>query len=250
MQYHWNWSVLLQPSMDGAPWWAYLAGGLAWTLGTAGAAWGLAIALGVPIGALRTAPLPWAARSCAAYVELFRNVPLLVQMFIWFFVVPELLPAGWGRTVKEMPPPWASFVPAVVCLGLFTSARIAEQVRAGIQSLRGDQIMAGMAMGLTLPQTYRAVVLPMALRTILPPLTSELMSCIKNTSLALTIGVMELTARAREMQEVTFRVLEAFVGATLLYFLTNMLVVLVVRRMEASLRLPGAAGSSAVAADR
>ena len=111
--------------------------------------------------------------------------------------MPELLPKALGDWIKQMPPPWGSYMPAVLCLGIFTSVRVAEQVRAGIQSLPRGQRMAGTALGLTLPQTYRYVLLPMAFRIILPPLTSEFMNIIKNSSVALTIGLLELTGRAR-----------------------------------------------------
>src|SRR5258706_544277 len=130
------------------------------------------------------------------YVEIFRNVPLIVQMFLWFFVVPELLPKGLGDWIKQMPPPWSSYLPAVLCLGIFTSVRVAEQVRAGINSLPRGQRMAGIAMGLTETQTYLTVTLPQAFRIILPPLTSEFMNVIKNSSVALTIGLLALTALA------------------------------------------------------
>jgi glutamate/aspartate transport system permease protein len=127
----------------------------------------------------------------------------------------------------------------VLCLALYTSVRVAEQVRAGIQSLPRGQMMAGTAMGLTLPQTYRYVVLPMTFRIILPPLTSEFLNCIKNSSVALTIGVMELTARARAMQEFSFQVFEAFTAATLIYLATNILVVFAMRVVERKVRVPG-----------
>src|SRR5574341_2351774 len=117
----------------------------------------IALALAATIGTLRTTPLAWVVRVGNAYVEFFRNIPLLVQMFLWFFVFPELLPQEWSDAVKQMPPPWASFAPAVLCLGFYTSVRVAEQVRAGIQSLPRGQTMAGTAMGPTLPQTYRHV---------------------------------------------------------------------------------------------
>jgi glutamate/aspartate transport system permease protein len=246
MQYNWKWGVLFEPSADGGgSWLAYLGDGLLWTLATALSAWVIALALGALVGTLRTTPLKWLSRLCAAYVELFRNVPLLVQMFLWFFVAPELLPEAWGDAVKQMPPPWASFAPAVLCLAFYTSVRVAEQVRAGIQSLPRGQSMAGIAIGLTLPQTYRAVILPMTFRIILPPLTSEFLNCIKNSSVALTIGVMELTARARAMQEFTFQVFEAFAAATLIYLITNMVVVFAMRHLEARVRVPGYIGSPA-----
>ena len=240
MKYNWNWGIFfeLEPGGSGS-YLQYLVVGLGWTLATALAAWVIALALGVLIGTLRTAPGKWGVRLCTAYVELFRNIPLLVQMFLWFFVLPELLPKAAGDWMKQLPPPWASYLPAVVCLALYTSVRVAEQVRAGIQSLPRGQMMAGTAMGLTLAQTYRYVVLPMTFRIILPPLTSEFLNCIKNSSVALTIGVMELTARARSMQEFSFQVFEAFTAATLIYLATNILVVFAMRRLERKVRVPG-----------
>jgi glutamate/aspartate transport system permease protein len=166
-------------------------------------------------------------------------VPLIVQMFLWFFVVPELLPQAMGDWIKQMPPPWSSYLPAVMCLGIFTSVRVAEQVRAGINSLPRGQRMAGTAMGLSLAETYRFVILPQAFRIILPPLTSEFMNIIKNSSVALTIGLLELTGRARAMQEFSFRVFEAFTAATVIYLLTNLLVVLLMRWLELKVRVPG-----------
>jgi glutamate/aspartate transport system permease protein len=183
------------------------------------------------------------------YVEVFRNVPLIVQMFLWFFVFPEFLPKGLGDAIKQMPPPWGSYIPAVLCLGIFTSVRVAEQVRAGIQSLPRGQRLAGTAMGLTQYQTYRHVILPQAFRIIMPPLTSEFMNVIKNSSVALTIGLLELTGRARAMQEFSFQVFEAFAAATVIYLLTNLVVVLGMRALESKIRVPGliAAGSAPMA---
>ena len=178
-------------------------------------------------------------RAGNLYVEIFRNVPLIVQMFLWFFVVPELLPQAIGDWIKQMPPPWGSYVPAVMCLAIFTSVRVAEQVRAGINSLPRGQRMEGIANGLTEAQAYRYVVLPQAFRIILPPLTSEFLNVIKNSSVALTIGLLELTGRARAMQEFSFRVFEAFTAATLIYLLTNLIVVLLMRALEQKVRVPG-----------
>src|SRR5258708_8473585 len=159
-------------------------------------------------------------------------------MFLWFLVLPEFLPKGLGDWIKQMPPPWGSYVPAVLCLGIFTSVRVAEQVRAGINSLPRGQRMAGIAMGLTEGQTYRTVILPQAFRIILPPLTSEFMNVIKNSSVALTIGLLELTGRARSIQEFSFRAFEAFTAATLIYLLTNLIVVLGMRALEKNVRVP------------
>ena len=213
--------------------------GLGWTLVTALAAWVIALAVGAVVGTLRTTSLAWAVRLGNLYVEIFRNVPLIVQMFLWFFVMPELVPQALGDWIKQMPPPWGSYVPAVLSLGIFTSVRVAEQVRAGINSLPRGQRMAGIAMGLTEAEAYRHVILPQAFRIILPPLTSEFMNVIKNSSVALTIGLLELTGRARAMQEFSFRVFEAFATATVIYLLTNLVIVLAMRALERKVRVPG-----------
>ena len=240
MNYNWNWGIFWQPAADGSGTWLhYLLVGVVWTLATALAAWVIALAIGSVVGVMRTTPKRWAARLGNAYVELFRNVPLLVQMFLWFFVLPELLPEAIGNAIKQMVPPWAAYVPAVLCLGFYTAARVAEQVRAGIQSLPVGQRMAGTAMGLSVAQTYRYVLLPQAYRIILPPLTSEFLNIMKNSSVALTIGLLELTARARSMQEFTFQVFEAFTAATILYLLINIVVVFGMRWVERRVAVPG-----------
>ena len=250
MNYNWHWQVLfeMEPGATGT-YLKYLVVGLGWTLVTALAAWVIALGVGAAVGTLRTTPLPWMVRLGNLYVEIFRNIPLIVQMFLWFFVFPELLPEGLGDWIKQMPPPWGSYVPAVLCLGIFTSVRVAEQVRAGINSLPRGQRMAGTAMGLTQAQTYRYVILPQAFRIILPPLTSEFMNVIKNSSVALTIGLLELTGRARAMQEFSFHVFEAFATATVIYLLTNLVVVLGMRALEQKVRVPGliAAGGAPMA---
>ena len=245
MKYNWNWGIFFQAEPGGTgTYLQYLIVGLGWTIATALAAWVIALAVGAIVGTLRTTPVRWVVRLGNAYVEIFRNVPLIVQMFLWFFVMPELVPTGIGDAIKQMPPPWGSYIPAVLCLGIYTSVRVAEQTRAGIQSLPRGQGMAGTALGLTLPQTYRYVILPMAFRIVLPPLTSEFMNIVKNSSVALTIGLLELTGRARAMQEFSFQVFEAFAAATLIYLLTNLVVVFGMRALEAKVRVPGFIGTA------
>ncbi len=242
MKYNWNWGIFWQLSPDGrGTYLDTLVAGLGWTLATAMAAWVIALALGMIVGVVRTTPTRWLRRLGDAWVEVFRNVPLLVQMFLWFFVVPELLPVSVGTWLKQLPR--SAFYTAVVCLGLYTSARVAEQVRAGIQSLASGQRMAGIALGLTLPQTYRFILLPMAIRIVMPPLTSEFLNVIKNSAVALTIGLVELTASARSIQEFSFQVFEAFTAATLIYMALNLIVVIGMRWLERRLAVPGLIGS-------
>ena len=249
MNYNWHWRILFEAEPGGTgSYLHYLIVGLGWTLATALAAWVIALTLGAIVGTLRTTSRRWVVRLGNLYVEIFRNVPLIVQMFLWFFVVPELLPQALGDRIKQMPPPWGSYLPAVMCLAIFTSVRVAEQVRAGINSLPRGQRMAGTAMGLTEFQSYRYVILPQSFRIILPPLTSEFMNIIKNSSVALTIGLLELTGRARAMQEFSFRVFEAFATATVIYLLTNLVVVVGMRWLERRVRVPGLIGGQSMQA--
>lgn len=225
------------PDGDGT-WGQMLLSGLNWTLATATFAWIMAFALGSLIGVIRTTDKRWLVRLGNAYVEVFRNIPLIVQFFIWYFVLPGLVPAVkvWVTTLD---PTQHQFVTAVVCLGFFTSARIAEQVRSGIQSLPHGQRLAGYALGLTQVQTYRYVLLPMAYRIIIPPLTSEVMNLIKNTSVAYSIGLVELFFRTREMGEMTFRYFEAFAGATIIYVAIAMTANRVMAFIERRVAVPG-----------
>ncbi len=244
MNYKWNWGILFEVSPEGkGTYLEMLLSGLAWTLTTAFFAWMIAMLLGVFIGVMRTLPSRTGRIDRNAYVEFFRNIPLLVQLFLWYFVVPELVPEHFGDWLKQLPN--AAFYNGVLGVGLFMSARVAEQVRTGIETLPVGQRMASTALGMTTAQTYRYVLMPMVFRIIFPPLTSELLNTIKNTSVALTIGLMELTARARSMQEFSFQVFEAFTVATLLYLLTNMIVTVLMRRLEKSIAVPGYLGTSA-----
>jgi glutamate/aspartate transport system permease protein len=244
MKYNWNWGILFQDAPDGTGTYLdMLLSGLVWTLSTAFCAWIIALVFGVMIGVLRTLPGKTGRWLGEAYVELFRNVPLLVQLFLWYFVMPELVPQSMGNWLKQLPN--AAFYTAVIGLGLFMSARVAEQVKAGVLALPKGQMMASTALGMTTAQSYRYVLLPIVFRIILPPLTSELLNTIKNSSVALTIGLMELTARARSMQEFSFQVFEAFSVATLLYLVTNIVVTFAMRKLEKSVSVPGYLGASA-----
>jgi len=248
VNYHWNWAIFFQLSPDGVhTYMQTLLMGAGWTLATATAAFAIALALGSLVGVMRTTPFAWMVRLGNVYVEVFRNVPLLVQLFLWFFVLPELVPRGIGIWLKQLPN--ASFYTAVVGLGLYMSARVAEQVRAGILSLSRGQRLAALALGLTLPQAYAYVLLPMAYRILLPPLTSELLNTIKNSAVALTIGLMELTARARAMQEYSFQVFEAFTAATLIYIVINLAVTAAMRLIERRVAVSGYVGAKAAAAE-
>lgn len=240
MAYTWNWSIFLQPSATGeGTYLDWLFQGFQWTVLLSLSAWLIALALGSLVGVLRTVPLRSLRLVSATYVEVFRNIPLLVQLFLWYFVLPELLPQSWGNAIKQLNPLAQQFMTAVVCLGLFTSARVAEQVRAGIQSLPPGQKNAALALGFTLPQVYRHVLLPMAYRLIVPPLTSEFLNIFKNSAVATTIGLIELSRQAQQLVDFTAQPYEAFIAVTLLYVLINSVVMLLMRRLEKQVRIPG-----------
>jgi len=243
MSYNWNWQVFLQPSATGEETYlAWLLEGLKWTVTLSLTAWIIALIVGSIIGVLRTVPNRWLGLVAAIYVEVFRNIPLLVQLFIWYFVLPEVLPGQMGHNFKQMNPLAQQFLSAMVCLGLFTAARVAEQVRAGINSLPRGQKSAGLAMGFTLAQVYRHVLLPMAYRIIVPPLTSEFLNIFKNSAVATTIGLIELSRQAQQLVDFTAQPYEAFIAVTLLYLLINVTVMFLMRRVEQKVRVPGFVG--------
>ena len=227
----WDWKIFLADDGGGRTYLQWMFDAWGWTLAVAGASWVVAMVVGGLIGTMRTLPnSPWLTRLAYAWVELFRNVPLLVQIFIWYFVVPKIFPA-----MKEVP----GFVLVVFALGFFTSARIAEQVRAGVQALPRGQRYAAMAMGFTTAQTYRYVILPMAIRIIMPPLTSESMNLLKNSSVAFAVSIAELTMFAMQAQEETSRGIEIYLAVTAAYAVSAFAVNRVMAFIEKKVQIPG-----------
>ncbi len=227
----WDWQVFLNDDGGGRTYLQWMMDAWGWTLGVAGCSWVVAILLGGIMGTLKTLPnSPWLVRLATVWVEVFRNVPLLVQIFIWYFVIPKIFPA-----MKDLP----GFVLVVFALGFFTSARIAEQVRAGVQALPRGQRYAGMAMGFTTAQTYRYVILPMAVRIIIPPLTSESMNLLKNSSVAFAVSIAELTMFAMQAQEETSRGIEIYLAVTGLYAVSAFAVNRIFALIEKRVQIPG-----------
>jgi glutamate/aspartate transport system permease protein len=209
--------------------WIILAWG--WTLVVAAGALVVAFSLGLVMGTIRTLPnSPWLVRLGNAWTELFRNIPLLVQIFLWYFVVPAIIPP-----LKDVP----SVILVILALGFFTSARVSEQVRSGIQALPRGQRYAGMAVGFTTPQTYRYVLLPMALRIVIPPLTSESMNIIKNSSVAFAVSIAELTFFARQSGEETAQPLVMYLAVSVLYAISAFGANRVMALIEKRSRVPG-----------
>lgn len=244
---NWDWQVFCKNTIDGEviercfgsggdiTYLDWLMSAWGWTLSVALLALVVALVMGSMVGILRTLPNKAWVFVGDVWTELFRNVPLLVQIFLWYHVVPAMIPA-----LKSVP----SFALVVVGLGFFTSARIAEQVRAGIQSLPKGQRYAGLAMGLTLAQTYRYVILPNAFRVVIPPLTSESMNIIKNSSVAFAVSIAELTQFAMQAQEETSRGIEIYLAVTGLYFASAFLINRIALFIENRVRIPGTSGAS------
>lgn len=232
IDYKWNWRAFYDISGDGTSTYAHnLVAGAGWTIATALSSAAIALLVGVPIGLLRGSPSRLKRCLASTYIEIFRDIPLLVQMFIWYFVVPELLPSSLGNWIKGLAS--GPFLTASLALGLYAAARVGEQTRSTITALPKGQLAAGIALGLGKRQVLRLIVMPQALRMLIPPLTSEMVNIVKNTSVGMTIGLMELTARAREMQEATFHTFEAFAAATVGYLLINLCISTALRAVEA-----------------
>ncbi|MEP6557898.1 MAG: amino acid ABC transporter permease [Burkholderiales bacterium] len=239
----WDWQVFCKDTIEGTvsptcfgtgrdqTYLDWMIGAWGWTISVSFVGLLIALVVGSAVGIMRTLPdSPWLTRIGNVWVELFRNIPLLVQIFLWYHVVPALIPPA-----RDVSP----FVLVVLALGFFTSARIAEQVRSGIQTLPRGQRYAGMAVGFTTWQYYRYVILPMAYRIIIPPLTSETMNIFKNSSVAFAVSIPELTQFAMQAGEETSRPIEVYLGVTILYVISALLVNRIMAFIEKRARVPG-----------
>ena len=230
----WNWQVFFQDTGGGQTYLQWLMSAWGWTLSVALLALVIALVVGSLIGIIRTVPNKALSFFGEAWAEVFRNVPLLVQLFVWYHVLPAIFPP-----LRAVP----SFLLVVFGLGFFTSARIAEQVKAGIQTLPQGQRYAGLAMGLTLPQVYRYVLMPMAFRIVIPPLTSESMNIIKNSSVAFAVSIAELTFFAQQAAEETSRGVEIYLAVSFLYFISAFAINRIALLIEHRVQVPGMVGA-------
>ena len=229
-----DWQVFVQDTGGGQTYLAWMMNAWGWTLSVALCALVIAVFVGAMMGILRTVPNKILAFIGEAWTEIFRNIPLLVQLFLWYHVLPAIF-----KPLQGVP----SFLLVVFGLGFFTSARISEQIKAGIQSLPRGQRYAGLAMGLTLPQTYRYVLMPMAFRIVIPPLTSESMNIIKNSSVAFAVSISELTMFALQASEETSRGVEFYLAVSFLYFISAFAINRIMLFVENRVRIPGTFGS-------
>ena len=237
---HWDWQIFLADDGGGRSYLEWMLQAWGWTLAVAFTAWCVAVLVGTLVGVIRTLKSsPVLSRLARVWVELFRNIPLLVQVFLWYFVLPKLWPA-----MQQFPSFWL----VSLALGLFTSARIAEQFRAGIESIKTGQTQAALALGMSRTQLYLHVLMPQALRVIMPPLTSESMNLLKNSSIAFAVSVPELTMFAMQAQEETARGIEIYLAVTFLYAVSAIAVNRVLAQLEKRLRLPGSGSENKASA--
>ena len=241
MNYSWNWGVLFQSTGVGdSSYFNWILTGLGWLLVIAIVAWSIAFVLGSLLGIMRTLPNKTARAIGTAYVTIFRNVPLLIQLFVWFYVAPNFLPAGlkdWW--VNDLSASTSALISASIGLGLFTAARVCEQVRTGIEALPTGQVNAGYALGFSTAQLYRYIILPQSFRTILPPLSSEMTNCVKNTSVASLVGVAEIISQMKTISEYTQNTIEIYTYVTIIFIVINICLIQFMNFLEKRLRIPG-----------
>lgn len=240
MDYNWHWGIFFDHTGIGNEIYLdWFITGLGWTVLLGLLSWIVAMILGTVLGVMRTTHSKWLSGFATVYVDIFRNVPLLVQYFLWILLV-DYLPQGFQDWFKQdLTPTASSLITAVVCLGLFTAARVCEQVRTGIEALPKGQTGAALALGLSVAQLYRYVLLPQAFRIIIPPLSSEFLNVFKNSSVASLFGLMELLAQTRQAAEYTANYFEMFTMGTVFYFVLNMGLLLFFTWLERKVRVPG-----------
>ncbi|MCO6524095.1 MAG: amino acid ABC transporter permease [Candidatus Schmidhempelia sp.] len=243
MHIEWTWGIFFQPAPFGdTTYLGWLWSGFLMTILLSLSAGMIAFIVGSFFGVLRTLPNRVFSSIGMAYVEIFRNIPLIIHLFIWVYVIPEILPESIKEWLFNLDPALFIFLMATIALGLFTGARICEQLRTAIQSLPIGQKNAGIALGLTLRQIYIYILLPNAYRRVLPPLTSEMLNMVKNSAVASTIGVTELSKQANQLLEHAGTPYESFIAVTVGYIIINICVMKIMQCIEKRTRLPGSLG--------
>ena len=222
-----DWAVLWRP-----PFGEQIAGAIWLTIQIAGVSWVFAMLLGILAGVAREAPSRTARGLATAYVELFRNIPVLVQLFFIYYVTPRLLPIELRRMLFDLG--WETTA-AIITLSLYSSAKIAEHVRAGMNAVGRPMRQAALASGLT----WRHVVLPLLLRIVAPSLTSEFVTIFKGSSLAMTVGAVETAYVTQQIGAETFRWVEANLFGTSVYLVCAWLIAGLMSLVERWTRVSG-----------
>lgn len=231
MGYQFDWGVIVRE-----PYWHWLLNGFIKTLILGSISWGIALFLGVIIGTIRTLPLKLARAIGKTYVEFFRNIPLLVQLFFWYYVIPPMV-GQWFNRMQNLP-----WIMAIFGLGVYTASRVAEHFRSGLNSVPKGQRHAGLSTGLTNFQLYRHVIIPYGFRLMIPPITTEFLTIFKNSALAMTIGVLELSGQSYKIGTWTFHSFESITAAVGGYLIIGFTVIVFMGWVEKKLKIPGLLG--------
>jgi polar amino acid transport system permease protein len=213
LKYNFDWSIVTS-----GKYFEWLVSGLKITLEISAIGIVLAFILGLLIAVMKMShfrPLRWVA---SAYLEFFRNTPLLIQIFFWYFGSYKILPTVVNDYLNNTN---FEFAAAVIALTIYTSAFIAEDIRSGILSIPKEQMEAARSAGFSYLRSMQYIILPQAVRITVPPLVNQFLNLMKNSSLAMTIGVMELTYQARQVESYSFKGFEAFTAATLVYLVLS-----------------------------
>jgi polar amino acid transport system permease protein len=209
LKYQFDWAIVLS-----GKYFDWLVSGVKVTIQLSAVSIALSFLLGLIIAVMRMSrvrPVRWFAHG---YLEFFRNTPLLVQIFFWYFGSYKILPTAVNDWLVSTNFEFAS---AVIALTIYTSAFIAEDIRSGVLSIPKEQMEAARSSGFSYIRSMQYIILPQAVRITIPPLIGQFLNLMKNSSLAMTIGVAELTYQARQVESYTFKGFEAFTAATLVY---------------------------------
>lgn len=188
----------------------------------------IALGVGILIGALRAAPNKWLNRIGLLYVEFFRNIPLLVLIYIVYDGVNRA-----GIVSVD------AFIAGTLCLGLYTAAYIAEAVRSGVFAVGRGQVEAGLSLGFTQRETLTKIVLPQAIRTVIPPIGNLIIAMTKNSAIlgGSLLAINDLLLRTRQIYNNNFKFYETFLWSTVGYLILTITATVIVRKLETKLAI-------------
>jgi polar amino acid transport system permease protein len=216
LTYQFDWSIVTS-----GKYFEWLVSGLMLTLQISTVGIVFSFIIGLLIAVMRMShirPVRWFAH---AYLEFFRNTPLLVQIFFWYFGSYKILPVFINDWLNKT---GFEFAAAAIALTIYTSAFIAEDIRSGVLSIPKEQMEAARSAGFSYLRSMQYIILPQAVRITIPPLVNQFLNVAKNSSLAMTIGVMEMTYQARQVESYTFKGFEAFTAATVVYLVLSIVI--------------------------
>jgi polar amino acid transport system permease protein len=216
LKYTFDWSIITS-----GQYFDWMVSGLVVTLKLSALSIVLSFVLGLLIAVMRMGHNRLVRWFAMAYLEFFRNTPLLVQIFFWYFGSYKILPTVVNDWLNET---GFEFAAAVIALTIYTSAFIAEDIRSGVLSIPKEQMEAARSAGFSYLRSMQFIILPQAVRITIPPLVNQFLNIVKNSSLAMTIGVMEITYQARQVESYTFKGFEAFTAATVVYLTLSIII--------------------------